>query len=91
MNETMSLLLATTLLSACGLGLYMYKQDESQHGSENYNEDTLFSSGSFWGSDKEVIEEPIEEELDDSEYKPRSRQNKTKKNTKKGGGTKRRY
>ena len=45
MNETMSLLLATTVLAIGGVGLYMYKSDESdQVGGDDYNEDTLFGS-----------------------------------------------
>ena len=49
MNDTMSLLLATAILAAGGLGLYMYKSpDEAQKGGEDYDEDNLFGSGSFW-------------------------------------------
>lgn len=95
MNETMSLLLATAILAAGGLGLYMYKSnDENQKGGDNYNEDSLFGSGNFWGSgtdDKDEIDEQVDEDLDDYEYKPRSRQNKTKRNTRRSSGTKRRY
>ena len=90
MNDTMSLLLATAILAAGGLGLYMYKSpDEAQKGGEDYDEDNLFGSGSFWGSKKE--EEDIEEDLgfDDYEPKPRSRSNKTKRNKKSGGSSKR--
>ena len=91
MNDTMSLLLATAILAAGGLGLYMYKSpDEAQKGGEDYDEDNLFGSGSFWGSKKE--EETEEDlDLDDYEPKPRSRSNKTKRNRKSGGSSKRRY
>ena len=91
MNDTMSLLLATAILAAGGLGLYMYKSpDEAQKGGEEYNEDNLFGSGSFWDSKKE---EETEEDLDFDDYepKPRQRSNKTKRNRKSGGSSKRRY
>ena len=91
MNDTMSLLLATAILAAGGLGLYMYKSpDEPQKGGEDYDEDNLFGSGSFWGSKKE--EETEEDlDLDDYEPKPRQRSNKTKRNRKSSGLSKRRY
>lgn len=40
MNETLSLLLATSILAAGGLGLYMYKSthDEDENSSEETNE-----------------------------------------------------
>ena len=91
MNDTMSLLLATAILAAGGLGLYMYKSpDEAQKGGEDYDEDNLFGSGSFWGSKKEdETEEDLD--LDDYEPKPRQRSNKTKRNRKSSGLSKRRY
>ena len=91
MNDTMSLLLATAILAAGGLGLYMYKSpDEAQKGGEDYDEDNLFGSGSFWGSKKEdETEEDLD--LDDYEPKPRQRSNKTKRNRKNSGLSKRRY
>jgi len=88
----MSLLLATAILAAGGLGLYMFKTpDDEQKGGEEYNEDTLFGSGSFWGSNKS--DDDIEEDFNDSSFhepKVRSRGGKTKRN-RKGSGTKRRY
>ena len=94
MNDTMSLLLATTILSLGALGLYMFKSDDEQKGEE-YNEDTLFGSGSFWGSPNET-EEPVEVEDDEEEpqfYEPKvkTRGGKTKRNNRKTSGTKRRY
>jgi hypothetical protein len=90
MNETMSLLLATAVLAASGLGLYMYKsEDNNQKGGDDYNEDSLFSSGSFWDSNNEdeVIDEDI---VDDYVPKSKAKGGKTKRN-RKSGGTKRRY
>jgi len=92
MNDTMSLLLATAILAASGLGLYMYKSsDDSQKGGEDYSEDNLFGSGNFWGSGPEESEEQIDQDEDyEYEYKPKPRSSKTKRN-RKTSGTKRRY
>ena len=91
MNDTVTLLLAATILAAGGVGLYMFKSpDDEQRGGEEYNEDSLFGSGSFWGSKKEdETEEDLD--LDDYEPKPRQRSNKTKRNRKSSGLSKRRY
>ena len=90
MKDTMSLLLAATILAAGGFGLYMFKSsDEEQKGGE-YSEDSLFGSGSFWGSNK--TDDDVEEVVEDDYYEPkvRSRGGRTKRN-RKGSGTKRRY
>ena len=53
MNDTMSLLLATTILAVGGLGLFMYKNsDDKESSGDDYNEDSLFNMGSFWGSNE---------------------------------------
>ena len=92
MKDTMSLLLATAILAAGGLGLYMFKTpDDEQKGGEEYNEDTLFGSGGFWGSNKS--DDDIEDDFNDSSFhepKVRSRGSKTKR-SRKTSGTKRRY
>jgi hypothetical protein len=90
MKDTMSLLLAAAILAAGGFGLYMIKSpDGEQKGGEEYNEDSLFGSGSFWGSNKS--DDDVEEDVEDYyEPKVRSRGGKTKRN-KKSTGTKRRY
>ena len=93
MNDSMSILLATTILALGGLGLYMYKAtDKSENdGEEEYNEDSIFGSN-FWGStdDKtDDLEEVVLEEYDD-DYKPRKR-GKTLKNRKASGSSRRRY
>lgn len=54
MNESMSILLATTILALGGLGLYMYKSPDNgdqKGGDEEYDEDGLFGTSSFfdWG------------------------------------------
>ena len=87
MNDTMALLLATVILTAGGLGFYVYKSsDDYQNGGDNeieYDEDNFFNL-----NDKEEI---IEDESEVYEPKVvRTRGGKTKRN-KKTGGTKRRY
>ncbi len=98
MNDSMSILLATTILALGGLGLYMLKStDDNQSGGDNeYNEDSLFGSGSLfnWGSpedNKEDNEDKLEEVEDDDGYKPRKRGPKTLKNRKSTGSSRRRY
>ena len=81
MNETMSLLLATAILAAGGIGLFMFKSPDDK---EDY-EDT-----------EDVILDDLEDlDYDDYEedYKPRPKganKNKTKRN-RKSGGSRRRY
>jgi hypothetical protein len=83
MNETMSLLLATAILAAGGIGLFMFKSPDDK---EEYD-------------DKEDIIldelEDLDEYNDDYEedYKPRHKganRNKTKRH-RKLGGSRRRY
>ena len=97
MNDTMSLILATSILAIGGLGLYMYKNSAEDQDGGSENNEGIFD---FFGSknseyDDELEENPeLEEEDDDDydDYKPRSKRGgaKTKRN-KKAGGTKRRY
>ena len=92
MKDTMSLLLAAAILAAGGFGLYMIKSpDDEQKGGEEYNEDSLFGSGNFWGSSNKSDDE-VEQDFEEDYYEPkvRSRGGKTKRN-KKSTGTKRRY
>lgn len=92
MNDTMSLLVATAILTIGGVGLYMYKSsDETQNDESDNNEDSFFNSKNFFSSeddDSDVVEEDVSEV-----YEPkvvRTRGGKTKRN-KKSAGTKRRY
>ena len=97
MNETMSLLTATSILVLGGLGLYIFKSsdDENQKGGEEYNEGNLFNS-SFWGLDSNDNEKS---ELDDTlrdfdNNEDNNRRSKTSNQTKRQrrtGGTKRKY
>ena len=97
MNDTLSLLLATSILAVGGLGLYMYKSsDENQREGEYYNEDKFFGSGSLWDLNENENENENEDDYnseDDEEVyipKVRAKANKTKRR-KSGSGTKRRY
>ena len=99
MNDTMSLLLATTILAAGGLGLYMYKSsDGNKKGGkyeDDYDEGSLFGSGSLWGSnDDDNVDADLneDEDYDEEVYEPKRRTKASKtKRRKAGGGTKRRY
>jgi hypothetical protein len=82
MNETMSLLLATTVLALGGLGLYMYKNSDDLVGGDNYNEDEIF------GKDDDIS---LNEDEIEHEPKPKTRGGGKTKRNKKGLGTKRRY
>ena len=98
MNESISILLATTVLALGGLGLYMFKtsdEDKEKRGDNEYNEEGFLSSSFFgWGSsddqnkEKEEIEE--DEEYYEEPVKPRRRGQKTQRNRKQST-SKRRY
>ncbi len=103
MNDSMSILLATTILALGGLGLYMYKSsdDDQTGGNEEYNEDSIFS-GNFWGSSDDKEDEEKKEKKDDDDVKsgepledekirPRKRIAKTHRNKKMSGSSRRRY
>ena len=67
MNDTMSLLLATTILATGGACLYMYKNPENEEqtgGDTEYNEDNLFGGlGNFFSlnEDEESKATPVNE------------------------------
>lgn len=99
MNDTTSLLLATSILAVGGLGLFMYKSGSDDNKDNNSLFD--FDLRSFFGNSNDKEEEYDEdtsnyyEDEEDEEpevYEPpkRSRGSKTK-STRKNTGTKRRY
>jgi len=95
MNDTMSLILATSILAIGGLGLYMYKNNTEDQKGGSDNDDGFFRSGFFGNNaDEDELEEDLdlEDDEDYDDYKPKSKRGgaKTKRN-KKAGGTKRRY
>jgi hypothetical protein len=102
MNDSMSILLATTILALGGLGLYMFKssdENEKKGGTnEDYNEDGLFGKSSIfdWGKNDDddqdnEYNEDEDENYEEEHYKPRKRGRKTLKNKKTNASSKRRY
>ena len=96
MNETMSILLATTILALGGLGLYIYKSSDSEQkgATDEYDEEGIFGKSNFfdWNSKKEDHDEDDEpEQFDEEEYKPRRKGSKTQRNRRTNGTSKRRY
>jgi hypothetical protein len=87
MSETMSLLLATSVLALGGMGLYLFKSNDSKGGSANYDEDEIFKNEKENDDD---YDDELNDNEEDYEKKPRKRSGKTKR-TKKSSGTKRRY
>lgn len=98
-DSTTSILLATTILSLGGLGLFMLKSSNDTE-NEEYNEEKTFgedhslslSSLFNWGSTNENSDEEDNlEEIDNNNYKPRKKATKTLKNKKSTGSSRRRY
>ena len=85
MNDIKSLLIATTVLAIGGLGLYMYKSEDSEESELDYN-DELSESGSDTASESGSDTDSEIEELND-DYQPKKTKKGTKRNTKKNGGT----
>jgi hypothetical protein len=69
MNDVKSLLIATTVLAIGGLGLYIFKSEDSELGFDDHiddnNSETASESGSETGSE---LDDEIEE-LDYDDYK----------------------
>jgi hypothetical protein len=97
MNDSMSMLLATTILALGGFGLYMYKSADDSSSKEDYDEDDLFGSASLFNwttsEDTENEDKCIDDTLEEpyEEIKPRKRGSKTHKNRKSIGSSRRRY
>jgi len=96
MNDSMSILLATTVLALGGLGLYMFKSSDETTNKEDDNEDSLFGTSSFfnWGSDnssEQGDKSGDEKEDPDEDVKARKRAPKTHKNRKSSGTSRRKY
>ena len=94
MNDSMSILLATTILALGGLGLYMYKSSEEpqKEGEEEYNEESIFG-GNFWSFADDKKDDCSDNELEelDEDIKPRRKNAKTQRNRKSTGTSRRRY
>ena len=101
MQESTSILLATTILALGGFGLYMYKskRDTEDETDYEYNEGSLFDSFSWFSlgedddkSDKdEKNEDNIENEIYEPDVKHRKRTGKTLKNKQNTSTSRRRH
>lgn len=88
MNDSMSILLATSLLALGGLGLYMYKSSDKEE-DESIKDDSSFFGG-MWEHDEGLDDADGNEE--DVAKPPRKRVSiKTQRNRKSMGTSKRRY
>jgi hypothetical protein len=90
MNDTISLILATSILALGGLGLYVYKNNSDDNDSDEYNEDSIFDTN-FFGNSKDEDIEYDENDSDNEDYKPKTKKNQKTKRSRKTGTTKRRY
>ena len=94
MNDSLSILLATSILALGGIGLYMYKSSEdTQKGCDiEYDEGSLFS-GDFWGVSNDNEKELFDDDLEyyEEDVKPRRKNSKTQRNRKQTGTSRRRY
>jgi len=92
MNDSMSILLATTILAFGGLGLYMYKSSNNtdEEYEDNYNEEGLFG-GNFWGSSNDNDENLDDYSEEEENIKPRKKPAKTQRNRKSTGTSRRKY
>lgn len=97
MNDTMSVLLATTILALGGLGLYMYKSSDDNkddNKEENYDEESIFGTSNLFnwgGSSDDKIDDDLQDLDEDEDIKPRRRNTKTIKNRKSVSSSRRRY
>jgi len=102
MNETITIILATTILAISGLGLYMYKssdssqKDNNEDYDEDYNENKLFNNSlnffNWSNNDNDNDNNNNYNNKEDYEYKSYKKGgSKTQKNKKTNGISKRRY
>jgi hypothetical protein len=104
MNDSTSILLATTILALGGLGLYMFKTSHDNEASnddkeDNYNHDNIMSLSSLFNWEDSVDkdadkdnEDILDNELEENEVKQRKKNNvKTQRNRKTSGSSRRRY
>jgi len=106
MNDSMSILLATTILALGGLGLYMFRMTQDDEDSENKHnknkdadnkedkndEETIFDTSTFfsWGASDDKDENQDTVETEESEIKPRKKTNTKTQRNRKSVGTSRR-
>ena len=85
MNDVKSLLIATTVLAIGGLGLYMYKTEDSEdlYLDDEHFDDDISDTASDASSHASDASSHIEEEDIDDYY--------TKENNKKNSGTRKKH
>lgn len=91
MNDSMSILLATSLLALGGLGLYMYKSSNPEDTVDEVKDKGHSFFGGIWNDDND--DEDVDELVGEDDEKPlRKRASaKTQRNKKTTGTSKRRY
>jgi len=88
MNDVKALLIATTVLAIGGLGLYMYKSEESEFDDDISETSSQLSEMS---DSSELSDVSNLEEEDTDNYIPKKSNKGTKKNSKKNGGTRKKH
>jgi hypothetical protein len=87
MNETRSILLATAILAAGGIGLFMLKSnDDGTYDDEELELDEIEDLDDL--DDLDLDDEYLD---DDYDYKPKSKSNNKTKRNRKSGGSRKRY
>ncbi len=98
MNDSMSILLASTILALGGFGLYMFRtshDDEDNIKEDKHNEENNMGLSSLFNwedSPDKDREEILDDELEEMEVKQRKKNTgKTQRNRKTTGSSRRRY
>lgn len=106
MNDSGSVLLATSVLALSGLGLYMFSMthDDEEDGNknsknkdndikkENNDEETIFDGSSLfsWGASDDNQDTILDNEREEPETKPRKKTNTKTQRNRKPSGSSRR-
>lgn len=87
MNDVKALLIATTVLAIGGLGLYMYKSEDSEFDFDDDISDTASETSSQMSDSSQISDASNLEEEDIDNYISKKQNKGTKKNSKKNSGT----
>jgi hypothetical protein len=91
MNETMSLLLATTILALGGVCLYVFKSSDTDDKEENVElENSILGNFFNWESETNK-EENLEENNNEYDEPDRKKKVRTQKNRKNNSNSRRKY
>ena len=94
MNDVKSLLIATTVLAIGGLGLYMYKNEDSEDlylDNEHFDDDISDTASDVSSHDSDASSHLEEEDIDDYYTKENKKNSGTRKNNKKNSGTRKKH